>query len=226
MGLTTLPLACADCLDILRTLTFWNPQGLSRLVMGLVFFFFAKVGPVARSLWLFLSPHSPGDLGEVTGDWRKLHKEELRDFYSLPNNIFVIRSRKMRSAGHVAYNVSAGKPEGKRQIAKPKHKIEDNVKNDYEQMENEGVKWVNVVGCCEHFQKCKEFLTYLRSCWLQKRDLDPWSQSHSLFVCLLVNSVHVFYLFLMLYITKKVGLCSNISDFYCSGLRFETLPQC
>ena len=57
----------------------------------------------------------------------------------------------------MAYNVSAGKPGGKRQLAKPKHKLEDNIKNDYEEMKSEGIKWVNAVGC-EHFQIYKEFL--------------------------------------------------------------------
>jgi len=57
----------------------------------------------------------------------------------------------------MGYNVSAGKPEGKRQLAKPKHKLEDNFKNDFEEVESEVVKWVNVVGCSEHFQICEEF---------------------------------------------------------------------
>jgi hypothetical protein len=39
---------------------------------------------------------------EVMGGWRKLHNEELRDFYSLPNIIRIIKSRRMRWAGHVA----------------------------------------------------------------------------------------------------------------------------
>jgi branched-subunit amino acid aminotransferase/4-amino-4-deoxychorismate lyase len=39
---------------------------------------------------------------EVTGDWRKLHNEELHDLYSSPNTIRVIKSRIMRWAGHVA----------------------------------------------------------------------------------------------------------------------------
>ena len=59
---------------------------------------------------------------EVTGEWRKPHHEDLNDLYSSPNIVWVIKSRKMRWAGHVArmgerrdvYRVLAGKPEGKR----------------------------------------------------------------------------------------------------------------
>ena len=57
---------------------------------------------------------------EVTGEWRKLHNEELNDLYSSPNNVRVIKSR-MRWASHVArmgkgglYRVLVGKPEGRR----------------------------------------------------------------------------------------------------------------
>ena len=58
---------------------------------------------------------------EVTGELRKLHKEELSDLYSLPNIVRVVKSRRMRWAGHVArmgegrglYRVLVGKPEGK-----------------------------------------------------------------------------------------------------------------
>ena len=39
---------------------------------------------------------------EVTGEWRKLHKEELRSLYSLSNIVQVVKSRRMRWAGHVA----------------------------------------------------------------------------------------------------------------------------
>jgi hypothetical protein len=58
---------------------------------------------------------------EITGDWRKLHNEELRDLYSLPNIVRVVKSRRMRWAGHVArmgegiveHRVLVGRPEGK-----------------------------------------------------------------------------------------------------------------
>jgi len=39
---------------------------------------------------------------EVTGEWRKLHNEEFRDIYSLPNIVRVVKSRRMRWVGHVA----------------------------------------------------------------------------------------------------------------------------
>jgi hypothetical protein len=51
-----------------------------------------------RVLRRIFGPKSDG----VTGDWRRLHNEELNDLYSSPNFIRVIKSRRMRWAGHVA----------------------------------------------------------------------------------------------------------------------------
>jgi hypothetical protein len=70
---------------------------------------------------------------EGTGEWRKLHNEELNDLYSLPNIIWVINSRRMRWVQHLAsmgerrgaYRVLVGKPEGMRPPGRPRYKWED-----------------------------------------------------------------------------------------------------
>jgi len=64
---------------------------------------------------------------KVTGEWRKLHNEEISDLYSLPNIVRVVKSRRMRWTGHVArmgegrgvHRVLVGKPEGKRPLGDP-----------------------------------------------------------------------------------------------------------
>ena len=73
---------------------------------------------------------------EGTREWSKLHNEELNDLNYSPNIVQVIKSRKMRWAGHVAcmgerrdiYRVLVGKPEGTRPLGRPRHRWEDNMK--------------------------------------------------------------------------------------------------
>jgi hypothetical protein len=75
---------------------------------------------------------------EVTACLRKLHNEELRNFYSSPSTIRMIKSRKMRLAGHVArmgekrsaYRLLVGKPEGKIPLGRPRCRWVDNIKMD------------------------------------------------------------------------------------------------
>jgi hypothetical protein len=74
----------------------------------------------------------------ITGDWRKLHSEELHNLYSSQNIIRVIKSRRMRLVGHDpymrelrnAYKTLVGSPEGKRPLSRCKHRWEDDVKMD------------------------------------------------------------------------------------------------
>jgi hypothetical protein len=73
---------------------------------------------------------------EVTGEWKKLHNEELNDLYCSPNIVVVFESKIMIWAGHVArmgewrgvYRVFVGKPEGRRPLGIPRRRWEDNIK--------------------------------------------------------------------------------------------------
>ena len=90
--------------------------------------------------------------GEVTGYWRKLHNEELNDQYCSPNVVRVIKSRKMKWAGHVArmdermgeYRVLVGKPEGKRLLGRPRRRWEDNIKMDLQEVGCGGMEWIEL----------------------------------------------------------------------------------
>jgi len=74
----------------------------------------------------------------ITGEWRKLNKEEFNDLQSSPNILRVIKSTRIRWAGHVArmgerrgvYRVLVEKPEGKRSLWRPRRRWEDNIKMD------------------------------------------------------------------------------------------------
>ena len=79
---------------------------------------------------------------EVTGEWRKLHNEELSDLYSLPIIVRMVKSRRMRWSGHVAHmgegrvvhRVLVGKPEGKKPLGRLRRRWEDNIKTDLEEV--------------------------------------------------------------------------------------------
>jgi hypothetical protein len=89
---------------------------------------------------------------EEDGSWRKLHNDELHSLYSSPNIVRVIKSRKMRWAGHVArikegrgvYSVLVGKPEGKRPVGRPRRMWEDNIKMDLREIGIDGANWIRL----------------------------------------------------------------------------------
>jgi hypothetical protein len=100
----------------------------------------------------------------VTGEWRKLHSEELHNFYSSPDIIRQVKKRQMRRAGHVAcmgeerkvYKVLVGKPEGRRPLGRPRHRWEDGVRMDVREiglggggLDSSGSGQGPVAGCSE-----------------------------------------------------------------------------
>ena len=78
----------------------------------------------------------------VTGEWRKLHNEEFNSLYSPPNIVRLIKSRRIRWAGHVArmeegrgvHKSLVGKAEGKRPLGRPRRRWEDNIKTDLQEV--------------------------------------------------------------------------------------------
>jgi hypothetical protein len=103
---------------------------------------------------------------EVTEEKKKLHNEELNDMYSLPNFVRVIKSRRMRWAGHVArmgegrvvYKILIGKPEGKRPLRRPRRRWEDNIRMDLQEV---GCKCVDCIGLAQDRDTWRELVSAL-----------------------------------------------------------------
>jgi len=91
---------------------------------------------------------------EVTWEWRRLHNEELNDLYSSPIIVRVIKSRRMRWAGHVArmgedrwvYRVLVGKPEGRGPLGRPWRRWVDNIRTDLQEV---GCGYMNWIGLAQ-----------------------------------------------------------------------------
>jgi hypothetical protein len=80
---------------------------------------------------------------KVTGEWRRIHIKEFYNLYFSPNIIWVNKSRRMRCVGHVghmresgnAHRVLVGKPETEKPLERPRHRWEDNIKMDLQEVE-------------------------------------------------------------------------------------------
>jgi hypothetical protein len=89
----------------------------------------------------------------LVSDIIKLHNEELRDLYSSPSIIRMIKSRRMRWAGHVgrmgekmnAYRLLVGKPEGRRPLGRPRRRWVDNIRMDFGEVGWGDVDWIGLV---------------------------------------------------------------------------------
>jgi hypothetical protein len=89
---------------------------------------------------------------EVTGDWRKLHNEELHGLYCSLSVIRMIKWRRMRWVGNMAHmgekrnvcRIFVMEPEGKRSLERPRHGWENNIKMDIKEIGWEGVEWIDV----------------------------------------------------------------------------------
>jgi hypothetical protein len=111
-----------------------------------------------------------GPKREEDGSWRKLHNDELHNVYSSPNIIRVIKSRRMRWAGHVArmgegigvYRVLVGRPAGKRPLGRHRRRWEDNINMDLREIGIDGANWIRLAQDRVQWRACVNTLMNLR----------------------------------------------------------------
>jgi hypothetical protein len=107
---------------------------------------------------------------EEDGSWRKLHNDELHRLYSSPKIGRVIKSRRMRWAGHVArteegrdiYRVLVGMPEGKRPLGRPRRRWEDNIKMNFRETGIDGANWIQLAQDRVQWRACVNRVMNLR----------------------------------------------------------------
>jgi hypothetical protein len=93
-----------------------------------------------------------GPKREENGSWRKLHNDELHNLYSSPNIVRVIKSKRMRWAGHmtrmgegrVVYRILVERPEWRRPLRRPRRRWEDNIKMDLREIGIDGANWIRL----------------------------------------------------------------------------------
>jgi hypothetical protein len=85
---------------------------------------------------------------DVTGGWRKLYNEELRDLYSSQSIIRIMKARRMRWAGNVARmgekRLLVGKPEGRRPLGRPRRRWVDNIRMDLVEVGWGDMVWLRI----------------------------------------------------------------------------------
>ena len=92
---------------------------------------------------------------EVTGEWTRLHNEELNDLYCSPNIVRVIKSRRMRRAVHVARvgeergkpvrgKPERRKPDGKTPLGRPRRRWVDNIRMDLQEVRCVYMDWIGL----------------------------------------------------------------------------------
>jgi hypothetical protein len=107
---------------------------------------------------------------EKMGEWRKLHKEEFHNLYSIPDTIRQVKSRRMRWAGHVVrmgeerkvYKVLVGNSEGRRPLGRPRLRWEDGVRMDLRETGLGGVDWIRLAQDRDRWQAVVSTVMNLR----------------------------------------------------------------
>jgi len=94
----------------------------------------------------------------VAGGFKRQHNEELHNLYVSPIVCRVMKSKRIKWAEHIArmgemrnvYNILVGKPEGKRQLGRPRRRCEDNIRMNLREKAWEGVHWIHLVQSRKH----------------------------------------------------------------------------